>query len=351
MAVSRASKSSIVTFNRYDSVAAGVTSGGAFAAIGNNTATRYVSADGITWTAYSLTNPTNTSLNICYYSTTIGGWYLANSGVNQAYYLTSSTQVAKMRSQTVLSWLGGATPGWQNGLTDTGRDVLLGSQGNGTIADIYGNRKFQSTTTGGYAGKPAYDGVTTWAMMLTNTNSVSSGRYSTGDSVAGDGLMPYEDQNVGKNGYASWVGFNLPATAQWNDIIYYKGYWYVITTGGAVYSTTNIATASPSWTSVGTFNYSNFQLVNNELWLIAYFTTTGTIYRLTTGGGTFDAISLPGSAKNCAWMAYGNGAYVIANTDGTVYRSTTGASGSFSTYSTGAAAFAGAKPCIAFGAA
>lgn len=331
MSVSKASKSSLATFARYNVATAGNSSGvGVFALQAGSSSTHYVSSDGLTWTAYALTNPFAT-FNFCLYSSTVGGWMFASSGMNYQIYKATPTFTTKPRTITNGSWAIGAT--WQGayGYCDTGRDILWANDSS-TITDNSGQKKWKHATANQVMQPPAYDGNTTWAVVRQSTNAV--GQYSTGDSSPGDGVLPWYDTTA-QNGWASWTDFALPLSTNWNNIKYVGGYWYITNNSGVIYHTANIATASPSWTNNGTILNSPLFIANNEVWVLPFWGAGTTAYKSTPGSGSFTAITLPAN-KQCTGIAYGNGTYIIATSDGTIYRSTTGASGSFSNISTGA---------------
>ena len=110
-------------------------------------------------------------------------------------------------------------------------------------------------------------------------------------------------------------------------------------TSGTIYRTQTITTASPTWTNMGTLTniLSPFFIANNELWVLSGGTATTTAQKLSSPTGSWSAITLPAS-KQSNNIVYGNGYYVIFNNDGTIYRSATGASGSFSSVNTGSTA-------------
>lgn len=348
MAISRTSRNTINTFSRFDNTSAGIsTTPGAFALQAGSSATHYVSSDGLTWTANALSNSFS-NFNWCLYSSRLNTWVFSSSTPNYVVFNRSASFTGKVRSHYNGSWAIGNTFQGQTQWLDTGVDLLWGN-GGGWITDMNGLTKWIHPNTGFSVSAPAWDGASTYAIVaIANT---STGYYSTGDSTSGSGIMPYANGASGQNGWSNWSTFSTPTTSQWFKINYYNGYWYLMNTSGVVYYTSNIATASPSWTNQGTVLYSPFYEVNGELWLIPYWSSGTTAYRLTSGAGSWTAITLPAN-KQCTGIAYGNGVYVIACSDGTVHRSTTGASGSFSNVSTGAASTTVFGPStIGFGAA
>lgn len=333
MAVSKARASTIATFARYNDALAGNTpAGGAFCLQAGSSATRYVSSDGLSWTAFALTNPVRT-LNWVIWSPINRLWVLGSSTPNTVVFARAANFTAKVRTVDNGSWAIGNTFNGAGQFTDTGVDILWGN-GGGWVTDMYGLRKWSHPTTSFTVSPPAYDGGTTWAVVPVGS-STSSGRYSTNDSSSGDGIMPFATGAVGQNGWGDWPQFSYPTTLNLDHIKFYSGFWYIMTNGGVVYNTANIATSSPSWNNQGTLLRSPFFIVNNEIWLIPFWSSGTTAYRATTGNGTWTAITLP-SNKQCTGIAFGNGVYVMACSDGTVHRSTTGASGSWSNVSTGA---------------
>lgn len=347
MAVSKARASSLATFARYNDALAGNTvATGAFSLQAGASSTHYNSSDGLTWTAFALSNAFAT-FNFCLYSTTVGGWMYASSGMNSQIYNATPSFTSKPRTVANGSWAIGNT--WQGAYQylDTGRDILWGAGGS-WITDNAGQKKWQHPTASSNMIPPAYDGGTTWAIIRNNSDSI--GRYSTGDSSNGDGVLPWFD-GTAQNGWSTWNTFSLPVTSAYNHIKYVGGFWYVTTNSGAIYHTANIATASPSWTNNGTILNSPLFVVNNELWVLPFWGSGSTAYKSVPGSGSWTAITLPSSFQ-CTGIAYGNGVYVIACSNGTVLRSTTGASGSFSNVSTGATSTTiFAMSTIAFGAA
>lgn len=332
MAISKATASSLATFARYNKASAGnAPANGVFAMQAASSGTHYTSSDGLSWTAIAISNPYNT-LNWCLYSTAKNLWYFGNSGMNNILGMASAASTGKPRTTYNGSPAIGNTFNGGGQFLDTGVDILFG-WGGGIITDIGALYKWTHPNTGYTMVAPAYDGGTTWATA--QTNNTSSAYYTTAQGTTGDGIIPYAVGASGYYGWSNWSSFNMPTTAVWTQIKYYNGYWYVLTNGGVIYYTANIATASPSWTNQGTYLNSPLFKVNNELWMVPFWGSGTTAYRITSGGAAWSSITLP-SNKQVTGMAYGNGVYVMACSDGTVHRSTTGASGSWSNVSTGA---------------
>lgn len=348
MAISRTSRNSINTFSRFDNTSAGIsTTAGAFSLQAGTSSTHYVSTDGQTWTANALTNAAGT-FNWNLWSPRQNLWYFGQSSPSLTVTSRSASFTGKVRTYQNPSWNGGSTFVGNAQFLDTGVDIVFGA-GGGRCVDLWGNTKWQAGNTANPQMPPAYDGGTTWAIVALNAQA--NGFYSTNDSSTGDGVLPYGQS--ASNGWSSWTSFALPVATTYVSIIYFGGFWYVITNTGAVYYTSNIATASPTWVNQGTVTSINspFFIANNELWLLPFNGAGTSAFRVTSGGGSWNTITLPAN-KQCTGIAYGNGVYVISCSDGTVYRSTTGASGSFTNVATGAASTTtfGVNP-IAFGAA
>ena len=342
MAVTSMTRDGMTAFARYDDMAAGnSTSPGVFA-FADNTSTYRVSSDGSSWTGYSLTigNSQNPRRLIYFPSQGLWKWFASDSPQNGATYTTSVLNV-KLQSRQYTDIISVDT---QNPFLETGsglRKVYSGSSSNAAVWDFTAAYRYgyDSSPYNVALCRPAYDGANTWAISDLQSATYHWNKYVTGAGTSGDGIIPFSWNNAG-SGYATWSDYSPPSTQSKSDIFYWQGYWFIANyIDNTIYRTANIATASPTWTSVGTpgGTYYNikFWAVNGELWLT---TTSGgalsTMWKISTPTGSLTSVTMP-SAKNVRTPLYGNGVYVFICSDGTVLRSTTGASGSFSSVNTG----------------
>lgn len=337
MAVSSAAKSGISTFAKYQKTSAGNVAASGVFAFADGTSTYRVSSDGLSWTSYT-TPGSVTQQYLTYHSSNLG-WQWWNGGANYIPSFNKNLLTGKLdghyNNQAFVSTP--ADGGWYQ--TTAGSSLYYGINTQARIQDqssklrmYYGSAPYNTAMC-----RPAWDGASTWA-ILTSNNTSHYARY-TNQGVSGSGIFPNEFDASGVLGWSAWSSYTPPASNYFRDIIYWSGYWYVRDDYLQVFRTANIATASPTWTNMGTLSNVNSPMVvvNNELWILSGGYTSSSAYKLTTPTGSWSAVTMPAS-KQSNNIAYGNGVYVIFNGDGTVFRSTTGASGSFSSVSTGSTA-------------
>lgn len=314
-------------------------SGPSVFAFADGTSTYRVSSDGLTWTGYSYTQGNSSLINRLIYlqSQALWWWMPEYPGNGNSY--TSSVYSFKPQS---LDYTTTISYDRQSPFLEAGaslRKVYTGN-GNNTIWDLTQANRYRYNSAPYDVGinRPAYDGANTWALADYNS-SYRWNKYNSGAGTSGDGILPFAYNNVG-SGWQNWSDYAAPVTQSASDLFYWKGYWFFASyINNTIYRTANIATASPTWTTVGTTGgtYYNikFWAVNDELWLT---TTSGgalsTMWKISTPTGSLTSVTLP-SAKLVRTPLFGNGVYVFVCSDGTVLRSTTGASGSFSSVSTG----------------
>lgn len=337
MAISSLSKSSITTFDKFNKTSVGNTAGAGVFAFADTTSTFRTSSDGLTWTSY--TTPGSVTQQYLTYHSAALGWQWWNGGANYIPSFNKNLLTAKLdghyNNQSFTS-----TPtdsGWFQLAAGSNLYFPVNTQSrihdqSSKVRMYYGSAPYNTAMC-----RPAWDGASTWA-ILTSNNTTQYARFTT-QGVTGSGIFPNEFDAAGVLGWSAWTFYTAPASNYFRDIIYWSGYWYVRDDTMNVYRTANIATASPTWTLVGTLANVNspMVIVNNELWILSGGYTAAAAYKLSTPTGSFASITMPAS-KQSNNIAYGNGTYVIFNGDGTVFRSTTGASGSFSSVSTGSTA-------------
>lgn len=337
MAISSLKKSSIATFDKFNKTSVGNVSAEGLFAFADTTSTFRTSPDGSTWT--SRTTPGSVTQQYLTYHGPALGWQWWNGAANYIPSYTKDLLTGKLdgdyNNQSFTS-----TPvnsGWFQ--TYAGSNMYYGCNAQARIQDQSSKlRQFYSTAPYNTAMcRPAWDGASTWA-TLSDSNANQWSRFTT-QGVSGSGVMPIESQGGGVLGWSNWAFYTAPGTTSARDIIYWQGYWFVEDNSGVIFRTANIATASPTWTTMTTLANVNSPMfiANNELWVLSGGYNSSTAYKLSTPLGTWATITMPAS-KQSNNIVYGNGTYVIFNGDGTVFRSTTGASGSFSSVNTGSTA-------------
>lgn len=338
MAISRLTKSSIGTFDRFQKTGGGLVSASYVFAFADGTSTYRTSPDGLTWTSY--TTPGSVTSQYLTYHSDSRGWLWWGGSANYVPVFNKNLLTPKLGQQLFnnSNWVDTPTlSGW--GQLYAGSTLYFGTTTKSKIMDeTCANRHIYSSAPYNLPIlRPAWDGGTTWAVLSFQQASTQWARYTTQGTT--DGIMPNESEAVGIQGFSAWNTFAGPSGGNYLDFFYWSGYWFVINTSGTVYRTQTIATASPTWTNMGTLTnaYSVFFVANNELWILSGGSTATTAQKLSSPTGSWSSITLPAS-KASVNIVYGNGVYVIFNTDGTVYRSTTGASGSFASVSTGSTA-------------
>ncbi len=337
MAISSLSKSSIRTFDKFNRTSVGNVSAEGLFAFADATSTFRTSPDGSTWT--SRTTPGSvTQQYLTYHGSTLG-WQWWNGGANYIPSFTKDLLTGKLDGD-YNNQSNNNTPtnnGWFQ--TAAGANLYWGINTQSRIQDqsaklrqYYGSAPYATAMC-----RPAWDGASTWA-VLSDNNTTQWARFTT-QGTSGSGIMPVEFDGAGKLGWSNWAFYTPPAANYFRDIIFWQGYWFVEDYSGVIYRTANIATASPTWTTMSTLSNVNSPMfiANNELWVLSGGYNAATAYKLTTPLGTWASISMPAS-KQSNNIVYGNGTYVIFNGDGTVFRSTTGATGSFSSVNTGSTA-------------
>lgn len=337
MAISSAAKSGISTFARYQKASTGNVAANGVFAFADTTSTYRVSADGLTWTSY--TTPSSvTGMYLTYHSAAKGWQWWAGSGVGSIMSFNKNLLTPKLDGYTNSSITQASADNGFFQLVASDKTYVGATSASVVFDEGYAwHMRYSSAPYSGVMCRPAWDGVSTWAVLTSNGTSHWA-RYTT-QAVSGSGIMPLETDGAGQGGWSAWSTYTPPASNYFRDMIYWSGYWYVRDDSMNVYRTANIATASPSWTNVGTLTNVNSPMfiVNNELWILSGGYSSAAAWKLTTPTGSFSSVTLP-SAKQSNSIAYGNGTYVIFNGDGTVFRSTTGASSSFSSVSTGSTA-------------
>jgi hypothetical protein len=337
MAISRTSRNTINTFSRFDNTSAGITSSaGEFILVQGNS-TGAFSSDGVTWTTFTFSGIGNNSVDAIIYNPNTQQWIAWDS---------AAVAVFPRRSQI-------ANVGffWSSGVQPTGQFSNYKVLG---IADYWGSNgttwaEIDARHTYGYVARNtsytnrgnssiAWDGANTWAICATNGHWFYA--VNTNNS-------PYPP---GTNTFSTpWTSFTGPSGVtgtQFRDISFFNGAWHVSATTGVFRS---VSLASPSWTQTSSVSNSQLFFANGLMWSLGWNNSVSTIYS-TADGVTWNTITLP-SAKARQTISFGNGIFVIANSDGTVTTSTTGASGSWTDRSTGLTGKVNASPVLAFGAA
>lgn len=121
----------------------------------------------------------------------------------------------------------------------------------------------------------------------------------------------------------TWTPITLPAAATWDQALY-NGVCYIVYDSG----TTNMARSTDglTWTSVASApSASVVGAVSGSTFLLPSNTSSATAYT-STNGTTWTSITLPSASF---WAAYGNDSGFVITSSGASYRSTTGATGSF----------------------
>jgi hypothetical protein len=337
VAISTLAKSSIGTFDKFNKTSAGNVSASGVFAFADGTSTFRTSPDGSTWTSYT-TPGSLTAFHLTFHSAA-KGWQWWNGGAGEsAFAYNKNLLTAKLDGTRTNASQTFTNNGWFQLVAND--KTYVGLSNNSRIVDEENKFKMQYASAP-YATpmtRPAWDGANTWAVLSDNQATYHWCRYTT-QAASGLGVMPVESEAAGALGWSAYSTYTPPASSYFRDIIYWSGYWYIRDDYMNVYRTANIATASPTWTTVGTLSNINSPMIiaNNELWLLSGGYTSATAYKLSTPTGSFSSITMPAS-KQSNNIVYGNGTYVIFNGDGTVFRSTTGASGSFSSVSTGSTA-------------
>lgn len=338
MAISRTSRNSINTFSRFDNTSAGISTAPGEFILCQSASTGAFSSDGITWTTFTWTGTSGSSLvqQIVYNSITqqwvawdsAGSWMfprrsqLASTGISNNSNLRPDGQNANYKALGPSEYWGAAGSTWGeiNGRHTMGYVVRNTSLTNKTNSSI------------------AWDGANTWAIGAQNAHWYYA--VNTNGSQ-------YPPANAGYSaGWSTFTGPSGVTGTQFRDICFFNGAWHVSSTNGVWRS---VSLSSPSWTQTLSFSTSQQYVANGVLWQLGFTNSVSTIYS-TSDGVTYNTITLP-SSKARQGIAYGNGMYVIANTDGTVTTSTTGASGSWTDRSTGLTGNANASTIIGFGAA
>jgi hypothetical protein len=336
VAISTLAKSSISTFDKFNRTSGGNVSGSAVFAFADGTSTYRTSPDGLTWTSF--TTPGSTTGLFLTYHSAANGWQWWNGGLSPIFY-NKNLYLSRFYTFSSSNSVSGNVSPYNSGSIQSyfGSKTYFGANANTTIADEnYAiPMRFTSAPFASSITRPAWDGVSTWAIITSQKSDPQYARFST-QGVAGSALMPAELEGVGQVGYSAWTGYTPPTGGQFVDIIFWQGFWFVINNAGTVYRTANIATASPTWTTMTTLSnvFGPFFIANNELWVLTGGATGNAAHRLTSPTGSWSSITLP-STKNSHNIVFGNGVYLIFNSDGTVFRSTTGNSGSWSSISTG----------------
>lgn len=338
MAISKARASSIATFARYNDALAGNVPGSGEFILCQNSSTGAYSADGVTWTTFTWTGSSgyNTVQQIVYNSTTQLWVAWDNGGL---WLFPRRSQLATPG----VIWGSGAQPSGQNANYKVfGPSEYWGGGSGDSWAQINGRHTMGYVTrntslTNKYMSALAWDGANTWAIGAQNSHW-----YYTVNSNGSQ--YPPANTNYG----SPWTTFTGPSGVtgtQFRDICFFNGAWHVSSTNGVWRS---VSLASPSWTQTLSYVTAQQYIAGGSLWQLGFTNSVSTIYS-TTDGTTYNTITLP-SSKARQGIAYGNGIYVIANTDGTVTTSVTGASGTWTDRSTGLTGSANASTIIAFGA-
>lgn len=336
MAVSKARTSSISTFVRYnDAIAANPVGSGEFILV-QGSGTGAFSTDGVTWTTFTWTSTSgfNAVATIVYNPTTALWVAWDNAGL---WLFPRRSQLANAG----ITWGSGAQP---NGQFSNYR--VFGPseywQINGSWAEIGGRHTMgyvvrDTSLTNKTQGALAWDGANTWAVATQNQHY----RYQVNTNGS---LYPSSNGS-----YASpWTSFTGPASVtgtMFRDIAFFNGAWHISSTAGVFRS---VSLASPSWTQTNANSSSTMYSAGGLLWTLGWTNSVSTIYS-TSDGVTWNAITLP-SSKARQGISFGNGIFVIGNSDGTVTTSVTGASGTWTDRSTGLTGNGNASTIIAFGA-
>lgn len=338
MAISRTSRNSINTFSRFDNTSAGISTAPGEFILCQSASTGAFSSDGITWTTFTWTGTSgyNTVQQIVYNTTTQMWAAWDNGGL---WFFPRRSQLATPG----ILWGSGEQPTGQNANYKAfGPSEYWGTGGN-TWAQVNGRHTMgyivrDTAQTNKTNSAIAWDGANTWAIGAQN----NWWRYAVNTNSS-----QYPPASVGyASGWTSFTGPSGVTGTQFRDICFFNGAWHVSSTNGVWRS---VSLASPSWTQTLSFSTSQQYVANGVLWQLGFTNSVSTIYS-TSDGVTYNTITLP-SSKARQGIAYGNGMYVIANTDGTVTTSTTGASGSWTDRSTGLTGSANASTIIGFGAA
>lgn len=337
MAISSLAKSSISTFDKFNKTSVGNVSAEGLFAFADGTSTYRTSPDGSTWT--SRTTPGSvTGLHLTYHSPA-RGWQWFNGGTSNATMVFNKNLLTpKLDGTTSFINQTFTNNGWFQLVAND--KTYVGINNASVVVDEKNvwHMRYSSAPYSTAMTRPAWDGANTWATLSDNQATYHWCRYTT-QAASGLGVMPIEIEGSNVLGWSAYSTYTPPASAYFRDIIYWAGYWYIRDDYLNVYRTANIATASPTWTLMATLTNVNSPMfiANNELWILSGGYTSATAWKLSTPLGSWATVSLPAS-KNSNNIVYGNGTYVIFNGDGTVFRSTTGASGSFSSVNTGSTA-------------
>lgn len=334
MAISTLAKSSITTFDKFNRTSGGNVSGSAVFAFADGSSTFRTSPDGLTWTSFTVPG-SKTGLYLTYHSAR-NGWQWWNGG-QEPIYFNKNLYTTRMLSFTSSNTGSGQYTPYNQGLFQSyfGSNTYFGLNASSRISDenFIARQQYTSAPYVGSMTRPAWDGATTWAVVSSQKADPQWSRF-TSQGTSGDGIMPTEIEGSGQVGWSNWAFFTPPTGGQFLDIIFWQGYWFMLNSSGTIFRTQTMS-ASPTWTTMTTVTtFGPFVIANNELWLLATGSSSTTAARLTSPTGSWSSITLPAN-KTSNNIAFGNGVYIIWNTDGTVYRSTTGASGSFSSVNTG----------------
>lgn len=349
MAISTLARSSISTFDKFNKTSGGNVSGSAVFAVADTSSTYRTSPDGSTWTSYT-TPGSVTGLLLTYHSARLG-WQWWGGGQAPIYY-NKNLFLTRMESFVSSNSTTGQFTPYNSGSIQAyfGGNTYFGLNARSGVVDqnFILRQQYNSAPYNGSMTRPAWDGASTWAVLSSQKSDPQWSRFTT-QGNAGDGIMPVEIDATATAGWSTWSFFTPPTGGQFVDLFYWQGYWFIIKNDGTVFRTQTM-TASPTWTTVTTLAnvFGPFFVANNELWVLTGGSSGNAAYRLTTPTGSFSSITLP-STKSSHNILYGNGVYVIVNTDGTIFRSTTGNSGSWSSVNTGSAGFGSYRLTGGFG--
>jgi hypothetical protein len=336
VAISTLAKSSISTFDKFNKTSGGNVSGSAVFAFADASSTYRTSPDGLTWTSFTTPGST-TGLYLTYHSAA-NGWQWWGGGQAPVYY-NKNLYLSRYDSFNSSNAFSGQFTPYNSGLFQSyfGTNTYFGLNANSRIVDnnYIVRHQYNLDPYRGSMTRPAWDGASTWAVLSSQKSDPQWARYTT-QGVSGSAIMPFNSDGSNQFGWTStWEFFTPPSGGQFLDLIFWQGYWFALNSSGTIFRTQNIATASPTWTTMTTVTtFGPFIVANNELWLLSTGSSHNAAVRLTSPTGSWSSITLPAN-KSSNGIVFGNGVYIIFNGDGTVYRSTTGASGSFSSVNTG----------------
>jgi hypothetical protein len=348
MAVTSLARDGVATYAHYNNMSAGNLTGTSVFAFADATSNWRVSPDGLTWTSYaysavgtgSMANP-----NRILYLEKSRQWMFCRMGSSQqtliGYNFGPSVTAPKFTgSISAAEAISGNT--WLEGNANP-TDLYFGAPNNGAVIDISQRKRiWHDTLATTRTCRPAWDGAQTWA--IGNEAFGTSYNFFTTQGTSGDGIIPARMTGSTVTPWTAWSSYTNPSPGTlMSDLLYWSGYWFYTTQAGTVYRTANIATASPTWTNVGTAaGVSNFRMkvANNELWF-EQDNAMSTIYKIATPTGSLTTVTLSGS-RTQRGITYGNGVYIIFCGDGTVERSTNGTT--WANVSTGSTTMATTRP-------